>query len=100
MARVLHIHVTGPQVTTGSDSVTVGCNILVGIDGSPNTEITDSYAPDIALKGLLGIYKTSIQINSDIAVAIVAFMLSSHSIPANGYAAIYVSGAYGVLNIL
>ncbi len=95
--RVLHIHITGIDAAPDDDSVQPNCDINVGIsDASP---IGDSYSPTITLK-LLGVYKTAIQMNISVADACKDFLSSSYSIPTNGYAAVYVTGAYGLLSIL
>jgi hypothetical protein len=99
--RVLHVHVGGLDSIPsghGDDQVTVTLQILVGIDG--DDPLSDSLPATLTLKTLLGLYKTAIQLNVDVAEAAKAHMYSSQSIPTNGYAAVYVSGAYGLLSIL
>jgi hypothetical protein len=96
--RALHIHVSGPQTAPDHETVTVGCTIFVGF--SDDDQLQDSLTPELELKTGLGIYKTEIQLNADIAAAVKAYLYSSQSIPTNGYAATYVSGAYGALTIL
>lgn len=95
--RVLHIHVTGPTDAADHETVTVGCNILVGL--SDASAIADSIYAEIALK-TLGIYKTSAQMNLAVTDAVKAHLHTSQGIPTGGYAASYVSGAYGLLGIL
>jgi hypothetical protein len=96
--RALHVHVTGPTGAADHETVTVGVQIIVGF--SDDDYLTDSFFPELELKTVLGLYKTAIQMNADVAEEVKDFLYSSYSIPTNGYAAVYVSGAYGLLNLL
>lgn len=95
--RVLYIHVPAVGNPNGVTSLDLAPSVIVGLDdGDPIVE-----TPTIVINlKTLGIYKTAIQMNLALADAVKQFMLDEHSIPINGYAATYVSGAYGLLNIL
>lgn len=96
--RVMNIHVS--QINSAADHETVNLALQFRIGISDASEISDSLNQDISLKTGLGLYKTSIQLNADIAVLVKDFAYSTYSVPTNGYAATYVSGAYGLLNLL
>lgn len=96
--RVLNIHVANINDAPDHETVNLALSIKVGF--SDTTALTDSLNQDIAQKNGLGLYRTSIEMNLAVADAVKSFLNSSYSIPTNGYAAVYVSGAYGLLNIL
>ncbi|HET9063684.1 MAG TPA: hypothetical protein VFO62_10385 [Candidatus Binatia bacterium] len=96
--RVLNVHVTGLQGAPDHESVQLALDIKVG--RSDGAAITDTLNPTLDLKNALGVYRTAIEMNLEVIEAAKDHMLSSQSIPTNGYAAVYVSGAYGLLSIL
>lgn len=97
MDRVLHIHVTALGLATEETQVSTQVDVRIGIDGEES--ISFNLTPEITLK-TLGVYKTAIQMNVAIADAVKSYAYDTYSIPTNGYVATYVSGAYGLLNVL
>lgn len=94
--RALNVHVTGPIAAADHETVTLAVNIVVGFDDASN--LTDVMHADIPLK-TLGVYKTPLEMNQDVVAAVKQHLLTFNAIPTNGYAATYVSGAYGSLTI-
>lgn len=95
--RVLHVHVSGLDSIPSGGKVKLQCQLLV--DRSDGSTISDSVAPELEVKpGLL--YRTSIEMNVAIADAAKAHLNTYYSIPTDGYDAVYVTGAYGLLSIL
>lgn len=96
-SNVLHVHVTEIASAVGELVVQPVLSIRVG---SGSTEIiTDTLSPTISLK-VLGIYRTSIQLNKKIMDTVKSYLEDAYSIDPDDYAAEYLSGAYGLLNLL
>lgn len=97
MAKVIHVHIAGIEEAPDENTVVLSLSIKVA-DGNAQV-VTDSLAPSITLK-ILGVYRTAIQINQKVMAEAKAFVEDTYSIPSNSYAAEYLSGGYGLLNLV
>ena len=95
--RVLSIQVAAVAALPDEDTMQLDVAYRVGI--SDDDPISDVTTVELSLH-TLGVYKTSIGLNAAIADAVKEFVYSEHSIPTNGYAAVYVAGGFGLLSVL
>lgn len=97
MAKVIHVHVAGVEEAPDDNTVKLSLSIKVADGGSQ--VVTDTLVPTVTLK-TLGVYRTAVQMNQKVMTEAKAFVEDTYSIDADSYAAEYLSGGYGLLNLL
>lgn len=92
MASMLHINIDGAFQALDHEHVTLNCSIVVGFSDRPH--IVDSLTVETPLREN-GTFKTSLEIAQHVLESVNTTLLPMHSLPANSFDAVHITGAYG-----
>jgi len=97
MAKVLHAHIVGfPDIWSDPDVVKLNVEWRV-VQTGEDPDYNGTVELQIGLK-TLGIYRTAVQMNSQVLAAVEDYILNNYSV--SGFNAEYLSGGYNLLNLL